>query len=85
MAATVTITYEDGRQDAIRILPLGLVAAERHFKGANIPAIEGTLYAAWYLLKPGSDFEEWMSTLVDIDEKGEEPVPPTQPDQPPEQ
>lgn len=72
MASTVTVTYEDGHQDTIRILPIGLVLAERHFGKAEIPRIEGTMYAAWSLLKPDARFDDWLASLVDIDEQAEE-------------
>lgn len=72
MATTVTITYDDGHQDVVKLLPLGLVRAERHFGKAALPRIEGTLYAAWSLLNPGGKFDEWLATIVDAEEQVEE-------------
>lgn len=71
MATTVTVTYEDGRTDSIPVLPIGLVKAERHFKG-ELPRVEGTLYAAWAVLKPDVGFEDWLASLAAIDEQTEE-------------
>lgn len=83
MAVKVTITHEDGHTDEVRVLPIGLVLAERHFKG-DLPRIEGTLYAAWATLKPATKFDEWMASIVNVDET-EESVAPLPEGPPPEQ
>ena len=83
MAVKVTVTYEDGHSDEVRVLPIGLVMAERHFKG-DLPRIEGTLYAAWATLKPGVAFDAWMENIVDVDET-EEQMGPLPEGPPPEQ
>ena len=76
MAKTsVTLTYEDGRTETIVLRPVGLVAAERHFKGDTSHAIEMTFWAAWYLKGMPSTFDEWLATLEDISEKSEPVVP----------
>jgi hypothetical protein len=75
MAATkVTVTYEDGTTDSVSVKPIDLVMAERHFKG-SLPPVEGTLFAAWSRLKPGSSFNDWLALLAAIDEQQEESVP----------
>lgn len=84
MAVVVTVTYEDGRSDSVRLLPIGLVLAERHFKGA-LPPMEGSLYATWALLKPGIDFEAWLGTITNATEVAEEDTAPLPEGPPPEQ
>lgn len=73
-AAKVTVEYEDGKTDTVRLLPIGLVKAERHFKG-QLPPVEGSLYAAWVQLKPGPSFDDWLGSLVSIREQNEDEVP----------
>lgn len=79
----VTISYVDGREETVTIRPVGLIAAERHYKGDSIPAFESTCYAAWASIKPGVGFEEWLETLEDVNREEEAPPPPVPP--PPEQ
>lgn len=74
MATTVTVSYEGDRTETITVLPIGLVIAERHFKG-SLPPVEGTLYAAWACLKPGIGFEQWLGSLTAISEKQDDSDP----------
>lgn len=76
----VRLNYTDGREETISVRPVGLVAAERHYKG-TVPPFESTCYAAWYSLRPGIDFEEWLESLDDVNAEEAEPGPP--PEQPP--
>lgn len=78
---SVTIVYElDGElvTDNVILKPVALVAAERHFKG-TVPAVEGTLYAAHYLLtKEGRrklpPFADWLESIEGIDEDYADPI-----------
>lgn len=64
--ALITIFYEDGNSDEVSLNAVDYVKAERHFKG-SLPTIEGTLYAAWRKLRPGSKFDEWLNTVDRMD------------------
>lgn len=76
MAIKVTLGYQGGEQETIVIRPLGLVAAERHFKGETRGrSIESTLYAAWFLKGRPGDFDDWLGTLEEVLENQEETVP----------
>lgn len=49
---TVTVVHQyDGelRTDIVTLKPVALVAAERHYKG-QVPPVEGTIFAAHWLL-----------------------------------
>ena len=64
--------------DEVILKPVALVATERHFKG-EVPAIEGTLYAAHYLItKEGRrelpKFNEWLDTIEALDEHHADPL-----------
>lgn len=79
--ARITVTYTDGRTDSVTLRPVGLIAAERHFKGTP-PQVEGTLYAAWWQLSREQDgelpnFGDWLDDLDAIAEEvigGDPPV-----------
>lgn len=85
---SVTIVYTlDGElvTDDVVLKPVALVAAERHFKG-NVPAVEGTLYAAHYLItKEGRrelpPFADWLDSIEGIEEHQADPIqaPPAAP------
>lgn len=74
MALILSVTYSDGTAEAIRIRPVGIVAAERKF-GGTLPAIEGTCYAAWVTKGKPGDFDEWLATLDEASDHAE-PSPP---------
>lgn len=68
MAKKVRLTFNDGSDPAeIEIRPGLLVQAERRFKG-DMPAIEGTLFAAFKGLKPSMPFEQWLDTVDDFEQ-----------------
>jgi hypothetical protein len=71
---TVVFTYRDGGGDEVEVTPLALVAAERHFKG-QIPRVEGTLWAAWFVLGKNGNFDDWLAGLKTIDEREDEVAP----------
>lgn len=81
MATNVTITYEDGRTDAVTLRAGDLVKAERHYKG-TLPQIEGTLYAAWRRLRPGPSFDTWLDDVdkMDVQTTDEDPTEPSPPE-----
>lgn len=68
----VVIEHEDGHVDEVLLRPVALVAAERHFKG-NVPPIEGTLFAAHWMLKPGRPFADWLEGIVRVEETASPP------------
>lgn len=77
MALILSVTYEDGNSEDIRIKPAGIVAAERHY-GGDMPGIEGTIYAAWFTKgMPGGDdgFEAWLNGLADASDHKETSPP----------
>lgn len=73
----VAVQYEDGTGDTVILKPVALVAAERHFKG-NMPGVEGTLWAAHYLLtREGTvtdSFADWLERLVVVEERPANPT-----------
>ena len=83
----VTVAYDDGNADTVVLKPVALVMAERHYKG-NVPPIEGTLYAAWWLLgkeqrRELPPFADWLESIAGIDERAADPfqAPPAAPSQ----
>lgn len=75
MALTLSVTYDDGSTEAIVIRPAGIMAAERKF-GGDMPEVEGTMYAAWFLKgMPGGDFDAWVGGLADATTKNEAALP----------
>jgi len=67
----VALAYDDGRVEEVVVKPVAVVAAERHFKG-NVPANEGTLWAAhWLLVKERGlalNFADWLESLAGVEE-----------------
>lgn len=74
MATTVTISYEDGHEDQVTLKAVDMVKAERHFKG-TLPNIEGTLYAAYQKLRPGTNFDTWLDQVDKMDVDSDETDP----------
>lgn len=83
MRGFLTVTYEDGNTEDIPIKPVGLVAAERKY-GGTLPAIEGTIYAAWVVKGMPGDFDGWLGSLVSASDRMADPVAPLAPGQSPE-
>lgn len=84
----VTVVYTlDGEVvvDEVILKPVALVAAERHFKG-SVPAVEGTLYAAHYIItherrRELPPFADWLESIEGIEEHQADPIqaPPAAP------
>ncbi len=74
MALVLSVTYEDGSTEDIRIKPVGIVAAERKF-GGDLPPIEGACYAAWVTKGRPGDFDEWLATLDEASDHAEASPP----------
>ncbi len=75
MATFLTVTYEDGTVEDIRIKPAGIIAAERKW-GGSFPTVEGTCYAAWFMKgQPGGDFDAWFNALDDAYDHRDTPAP----------
>ena len=74
MALILSVTYEDGNSEDIRIKPAGIVAAERHY-GGDMPGIEGTIYAAWFTKGMPGDFDAWLGSLEDASDHKETSPP----------
>lgn len=69
MADQLTITFDDGHAENVAVKVRAVIAAERHL-GNDPPAIEASLFAAWWTLHPGADpagFEPWLDTIDKID------------------
>ncbi len=79
MAANITeLIFTDGRVETVKINARVMVETERNYKN-QIPALEGTLWAAWCQLgKPGK-FEEWIDTVDDFNRVNGEATVPSQP------
>ncbi len=75
MRGILTVTYEDGTTEDIPLKPVGLVAAERRY-GGTLPAIEGTIYAAWVVKGKPGDFDDWLGSLVHASDQAVDPVVP---------
>lgn len=71
MATKVRLTFVDGSDAVVRLSPRALILSERHF-GKDMPAIEGTFYAAWAVLAPGVPFDEWLEQIDDFEESKDE-------------
>ena len=74
MAIVLSVTYEDGSTEDIRIKPVVIVAAERKW-GGTFPDIEGTCYAAWVTKGKQGDFDEWLASLEDATDHAESSPP----------
>ena len=84
-AKKVKVTYQDGREETVKVLPRAQVMAEEYLKGfksENVMA--GTFYLGWAALhvagKEGLDYETWLNKIDDVEDV-EEPVDPTPEDQ----
>jgi hypothetical protein len=90
-AKKVTVTYQDGREEVVKVLPRAIVMAEQHFSGYKTENANQTgFYLAWASLivekKESVDYENWLDRVEDVEdyedpEKPEEPIeeiPPTQ-------
>jgi hypothetical protein len=87
MAYKIKLTYQDGEIKEVLPSARARIETERHFGGLGPQnAQEATFYMAWaHLKKTGEakqEFEEWIDTLVDIEETKVDDVRPTQPAQP---
>lgn len=85
----IKLTYADGEAVTHRIIPVDLVAFERHFQMGwdavkTSPKVEHTMFLAWNAAKrcklTTATFDKWMETVVDIgDVNGPEGGAPLQP------
>lgn len=84
MARTRTVfdvLYDDGTEEQFPLTPRGTVEAERKFK--TLSSYEASCYSAWVSKgKPGS-FEQFLSSLVDLETKVLEAEDPLAPEPPP--
>lgn len=74
MALILSVVYDDGTSEDIRIRPAGIVAAERKF-GGDLPGIEGTIYAAWFTKGMPGDFDSWLNSLAEASDRQEAQAP----------
>lgn len=79
--AKVKITYQDGREEIVKILPRAKVMAEEYlngFKAENLYA--ATYYLGWAALnslqRTTLDYETWLNHVEDVEDV-EEPTDPT--------
>jgi hypothetical protein len=85
MAVGLSVTYDNGDHQELRATAMGLVAAERKWKGEP-PKVEGTFYACWWGSKArtdGIEFQTWLESVADFDELKESnasPPPETSPE-----
>lgn len=77
MALILSVTYDDGTTEDIRIRPAGIIAAERRYQG-GLERMEATIYSAWFTkgMPGGPDgFDGWLNSLADASDHAE-PSPP---------
>jgi hypothetical protein len=84
-AKKVRVTYQDGREEVVKVLPRAQVMTEEYFKGFKAEnALSATFHLGWAALhlagKEPLDFETWLNRVEDV-EDFEEPVDPTPEDQ----
>ena len=73
------VTYKDGTKASVRIGIREIVEMERRWKGEIIPALESTLFGAWFGLgQPGESFDDWLATVDEITEE-DTPADPSPP------
>jgi len=80
-AKKVKVTYQDGREEVVKVLPRAQVMTEQHFSGFKSEnALSATFHLGWAALqvagKETIDFETWLNRVEDV-EDFEEPVEPT--------
>lgn len=80
----ITVTYDDGRTEAVRPTPYNLVAFERlHGRPfADVerePRIEWVLWLAWHRLgqlgQEDRDFDDFLAALGPLDQEAEPAAP----------
>lgn len=77
----VKVTYQDGREEIVKVLPRAQVMTEEYLKGFKTDnVIAGTFYLGWAALhtagKESLDYETWLNRIDDVEDV-EEPVDPT--------
>lgn len=80
-AKKLKITYQDGREEIVKVLPRAQVMAEEHLKGFTMENLWATTYRlGWSALntlrKTDLDYETWLNTIEDVEDY-EEPTDPT--------
>lgn len=91
-AKKVKVTYQDGREEIVKVLPRAQVMTEQHFSGIkseNLLAV--TFHLGWSALvvlkKETNDYETWLDRVEDVEdyedpekpEEAIEEIPPTPP------
>lgn len=84
MAAKLKVTYEDGRTVEVVATPRAQVETERFLKGFTDATMVEAGYRLAYeslrsrkLLDPGVGYEEFLDTILEVEEIAEEKVDPT--------
>lgn len=80
-AKKVKVTYQDGREEIVKILPRVQVMTEEHLKGFTSENVyAATFYLGWAGLhvagKETLDYETWLNRIEDVEDY-DEPVDPT--------
>lgn len=81
MARKLTIIYEDGSTEEVKIGPKALLAAEDELgEEARTKPMRATFIAGWKGSGSDLDFDAWLDTVEDFAESDEAPnVDPTTP------
>jgi hypothetical protein len=84
-AKKVKVTYQDGREEIVKVYPRAQVMTEEYFKGFKQEnGIAATFHLGWAALhvagKELLDYETWLNKVDDV-EDFEEAVDPTPEDQ----
>lgn len=68
MSKTIIVSYVDGRpSEEAHIRPAASVAYERQYNQPIEASATSAYWMAWFSLKPGVPFDDWIDLLDDID------------------
>lgn len=82
-AMRLLVTYQDGREVGVKVLPRAQVMAERHFGSAlvNMEKNEDLFYLGWCAMTVSGlehgDFDSFLDRIEHVENAGDEPVVPT--------
>lgn len=76
---TLKVLDENGQEETLKLVPAALIAAENYARNLDSNAremlYETTMYAGWTVAKrtgkTSLDFNEWVATLVAVEEAEE--------------
>ncbi len=80
-AKKLKVTYQDGREEVVKVLPRAQVMTEEYLKGFKVENVwAGTYHLGWAALhvagKEPLDYETWLNRIEEVEDY-EEPADPT--------